>query len=245
MAKVCDFKYMATAAAALVACCGSVAVGSVTAPSPNATPSSPLRLIGRVHAKTKFCTDIYDHGGLATAAALEGDAALKDDGVYLRSVDLDTTDIGKQHALLQLSQRYVTLRGRARAAIDETKALRTAADAAPTPEQKAALIAYSEAIGGALHRQMLLAEAISRFMMYLQAHEPVSAEQRDMDLVDAASRPYGGFDHYFDPRDRVPLTLTEVAQKTADDLDQRQIRETDDETRAAAQTDAAFSPCAQ
>jgi hypothetical protein len=213
-------------------------------PATMKSPSrSPLRLIGHVHAKTAFCMAVVDHGGMATAAALQGDENLDDDIHWLSTAQLDSSELAKEHGVLEMSKRYAELGERARAAIDEAKALRTVAETAPTPEQKTALIAYADAIGGALHRQTLLADALSRVMMNVQQQPRVTSEQRDEDLLAAAFRPPGPFQHSWDPRDRVPESLTEMVHAAAIELTNRRTSETNDEIRAAQNTQAAFSPC--
>lgn len=221
----------------------SAAMPEHSAPASPAPSGSPLRIIGRVHAKTAFCQQVYDHGGVATAAALQGDADLDDDVGWLNTVDLDDTELARQHGIAELLKRFVTLRARARVAIGETQALRTLAASAPTAEQKDALIAYANALGGALHRQEVLAEAISRFMLYVNAHPAVSQQQRDEDYIRAGYTPLGPFEHSADPRDRVPPTLSEVARSASTELAARRIPERDDEISAAAQVNAGFTPC--
>ncbi len=215
---------------------------AVATPAPS---SSPLRLIGRVHARTAFCQQVYDHGGLATAEALHGDADIDDDLQWLNTTDLDATELARQHGLAELWKRFTTLRSRARAAVDETKALRDVAASAPTAEQKDALIAYANALGGALHRQMVLAEAISRFMLYVNVHPAVSQQQRDEDYLAASYTPLGPWEHSADPRDRVPPTLTEMARSAAAELAVRRVPELGDESRAAEQAAAGFTPCSE
>ncbi len=230
---------------AAFALAAALASSAFAAPSPApTTPAGPLREIGRVHAKTTFCQTIYDHGGLATSAALAGDTDLDDDLHWLSVVDLDSTELAKQRGLLELSKRYTTLHGRARYAIDEAKALRAAAINAPTVEQRSALIAYADALGGALHRQMVLADAISRLTNYVQVHQPVSDWQRDEDMIVASYAPRGLFEHSLDPRDRVPQTLSETAKGASIELTDRRAPELGDEARAAENADAAFAACA-
>ncbi len=243
-------KQIVGALVALGLACGVADAGppSAAAPEHSATSSpapagSPLRLIGRVHAKTAFCQEVYDHGGVATAAALQGDADLDDDVAWLNSVDLDSTELARQHGIAELLKRFVTLRARARVAIGETQTLRTLAASAPTLEQKGALVAYANAVGGALHRQEVLAEAISRFMIYVNAHPTVSQQQRDEDYLKASYTPLGPFEHSADPRDRVPPTLSEVARSASAELAVRRAPERDDEVRAGDQVAAGFTPC--
>lgn len=207
------------------------------------TAKRPVALIGRVHARTAFCQQVYDHGGLATASTLHGDADIDDDLQWLNTTDLDATELARQHGIAELSKRFTTLRSRARAAVDETKALRDVAESAPTAQQKDALVAYANALGGALHRQMVLAEAISRFMMYVNLHPAVSQQQRDEDYIAASYTPLGPWEHSADPRDRVPPTLTEMARSAAAELAVRRAPELGDESRAADQAEAGFTPC--
>lgn len=235
-----------------IAAATGIAIAAI-APEPSPDPRSsrlshaaaPLRIIGRVRARTLFCQRIYAEAAPATSAALLGDAAINDDENYLSTVDLDTTVLAQQHGIQEIGLRYTTLWRRSRAAIEETKALRKIAAEAHDPEQRDALVAYAEALGGALHRQVMMAQDLSRFMTYLQNHQPISQEQRDEDLLAASSAPIGLFErnHSEDPRDRVPPTLSEIAQGGSTQLRQRHQVEIEDETRAAETADMAFGPC--
>ena len=233
------------ALASLAAAAPSPSPAAATASAAPAHVGAPLREIGHVQAKTRFCQTIYDFGGLATSATLAGDADLDDDLHWLSVVDLDSTVFSKQRGLSELLKRYTTLRARSRDAIEQAKTLRAAAADAPTVEQRVGIVAYADALGGALHRQQLLAEAISRFMLYVQVHDPVSEQQRDEAMIVAAYAPMRPFEHSADPRDRVPQSLSETAKSASIDLSERRVLERADEQRAAETADNAFAPCLQ
>jgi len=247
----------------------SPAPEAATAPSPLA----PLREIGRVHAQTAFCQAVYDRGGLATAAALDNDAALAQTSDYLSHTELDDNALNKPKAVYTMHEMYESLMGRARTAIDVSKALRKLADEAPTPEQKAALIAYADAIGGALHRQELVAGDYIRFAVYLEAHQPVTWQQQEYEQISASISPprpgdyqvseptewhpqedslgesslypeMPGVNFSTDARDHVTPRLTDLAKSEATHLTERHAKVVDDETHAAATVQAAFGPCA-
>jgi hypothetical protein len=203
-----------------------------------------LREIGRVHARTIFCKEVYERAELATSAALINDATIESTSDYLEKADLDENAMAKPKAILDMQRSYEPLMGRAHDAIDESKTLRKLAADAPTPEPKAALIAYADAICGALHRQEIVAKDYREFAVYLEAHEPVSRQQHDRDLAAATvtiARPYGMAQ---DPRDRVPQPLADLAKLEATHLTEIRQKVISDEVRAAGTVHAGFGPCA-
>ena len=214
-------------------------------PAPAASAAAkPLREIGRVHARTAFCQAVYDRAGLATSTALDNDASFDQTTRYLNTVELDEDRLGKPRAIFTLQQSYAAIMAASHDAIEQTKALRGLAAQAPTPEQSAALIAYAQALGGAIHRQELVAEYYRRFVQYLETHERVSWQQHNEELFYAARLPLGPFEHSADPRDRVTPLLTEIARSEAANVTERREKVTSDEIGASAQIDAAFGPCA-
>lgn len=240
---------MASAVIALCFACGVAAAAQdgpsvpVPAASVNPTTSSPLRLIGRVHAKTAFCRQVLDSGGLATAAALEGDGDIVDDVRYLSKTDLDSSELARDHAVAELAQRFTTLHTRALAAVKQAKALRDASGSAPTSEQKSALVAYADALSTALHRQLELANALAGFTVVGEAHQTVTEQEHDLDYSRTIYTRLGPWEHSADPRDRNPGTFTQMARNAASALDKQRVQEREDEARAAEWADAGFSPC--
>ncbi|MBD5654127.1 MAG: hypothetical protein IAI50_02970, partial [Candidatus Eremiobacteraeota bacterium] len=212
-----------TVACVMLGCSSAFAAPATVAsaapdPVARAAALAPLREIGHVHARTAFCQAVFDRGGLATATALNNDASLAATSQYLSHVDLDDNALNKPKAVSDMQRTYAALMAYARDAIDESKALRKLADDAPTPEQKAALIAYADAIGGALHRQELVASDYRRFAVYLEAHQPVSSQQQDHENVTATvSQPRPG-DYNLNtpagwrPDNWAPVTGTEGTQ---------------------------------
>jgi len=142
-----------------------------------------------------------------------------------------------------LQRSYEALMARSRAAIDESKALRKAADDAPTPEQKAALIAYADALGGAIHRQEILAKDYREFGVFLEANDPVSWQQHDEQLILAHALPAPFWDRALDARDRVPQPLADLAKAEAVHITESHETIIEDEVRAGNNVDAAFTPC--
>ena len=233
----------ASAAPTTGAAASGVAPGSVGAPV-KAVPISALKEIGRVRARTAFCQAVYDHGGLATSVALSNDASLAATSDYLSHADLDENAMAKPRAIYDMQRSYEALMGRAHDAIDETKALRKLADDAPTAAQKAALVAYADAVGGALHRQEIVAKEYRQFGVYLEAHEPVSWQQHNFDLSMAAATEPRPEQMATDPRDRVTPLLADLSKLEAVHITDIHGKVLDDEARAATQVDAAFGPCA-
>jgi hypothetical protein len=237
-----------------VACFILGASGAAAAPKADAAPaagasatSAPvtaLKQIGRVRARTVFCQTVLDHARITTAAALDNDSVIAETSVYLSRADLDENAMAKPKAVWDLQRSYEALMGRAHDAIDETKALRKAADDAPTPEQKAALIEYADAIGGALHRQEIVAKDYREFAVFLEANDPVSWQQHDRDLIAASVFPMLPWNRAMDPRDRVPAQLADLAKAEAVHLTDIHERVIEDEVHAGTSVDAALGPCA-
>jgi hypothetical protein len=239
-----------------LACFVFTAAGATAAPPPGGTPAfetsgtatprpvTALKLIGHTHARTAFCQAVYDHAGMATAAALENDQVISDTSVLLSHADLDENAMAKPKTIYDMQRSYEALMGRAHDAIDESKTLRKLAAEAPTPEQKAALTSYADAIGGALHRQEIVAKDYREFGVYLEAHDQVSWQQHDRDLMTASVTQPRPEEMAQDPRDRVVRPLAELSKLEAIHLTDIHEKVLDDEVHAATHVDDAFGPCA-
>lgn len=212
-------------------------------PSPGSALAGTLKDIGRVRAQTTFCRDVLDGAGAATNVALENDATLDDTAHFLGHVDLDENKLAKPQAVVELQKRYATISTSAQAAIGQAKRLEGLAATAPTTAQRDALVVYANAIGGALHRQQLLAASFRRFAMYLETHEQVAWQQHNEDLFYAARTPAGPFDHGGDPHERVAPLLSEIARQVSAQIEESRQPVTTDEIRASTVVAPAFDPC--
>lgn len=216
---------------------------TTAAATERANAVAALKEIGHTAARTAFCQTVLDHAARATTVALENDSALAAVSDALAHTDLDENAMAKPKMTYELQRRYEALMARTKEAVNEFKALATIANQAPTLEQKTALAAYSDALGGALHRQELVAGEFIRFGAFLEAHAPVSWQQHDRDMVRAAITQPRPEEMATDPRDRVPARLTDLAKAEATHLDERHESVFADEIRAAAHVDRAFRQC--
>jgi hypothetical protein len=230
-----------------IACVLAASPGLAAAPNLPSTPAvaapapvTALREIGHVRAHTRFCQAVYDHAGLSTNTALINDSTISKTADDLTHADLDDNLMAKPRTIVDMQRSYEALMSRTRDAIDETKTLRKLADDAPTPEQKAALVAYADALGGALHRQQIAARDYREFGVYLEAHDPVAWQEHDREMMAAnATQPVE-----FDPHDYVTPYLADLAKAEAVHLNDLHETVLDDEVRAGSSVDAAFGPCA-
>ena len=202
-----------------------------------------LKEIGHATARTAFCQAVLEHAAHATTATLDNDVALVAVSDALTHANLDENAMAKPKMTYELQQRYETFMARSKDAVVEFKGLAALAKEAPTAEQMTALTAYANALGGALHRQELVAGEFIRFGAFLEAHDPVSWQEHDRDLVRAAITQPRPEEMATDPRDRVPARLTDLAKAEATHLTERHEHAIDDEVRASSSVAAAFDPC--
>jgi hypothetical protein len=227
----------------------SAAPASAASGAPlNTTETTPaalttLKEIGHVHAQTAFCQAVYDHAGASTSTALAADASLASTAQYLTKADLDENAMAKPKAIYDIQRSYEALMAETKDAIEESKALRKLAADAPTPEQKAALITYADAIGGALHRQQLIGRDYRAFGVYLEAHDPVPWQDHDYDLSMATVKMPRPEEMAQDPRDRVATPLAQLSKEEAIHMADSEQQVLADEVHAASTVDAAFGPC--
>ena len=226
----------------------AIALLAATAPSPSPAPSpteAPLREIGRVHVTTPLCKTLATHAVVAANLALEDDRKITFTLGTLRGVDLDKNIIAKNRGTDQIRRRYAALRAGAVQAEGEMKKFREAVKEVTNAEQRAALETFANALDGALNRQKKLAEALGRYIAWLDAQEPLSDQQRSdieknilMNLGNAniAHNPFGDYNN-------MPETLSHASKRAADELEIRATLISRDEDAAADRIDMAFKGC--
>jgi hypothetical protein len=145
----------------------------------------------------------------------------------------------------QLSAQFVALKAAAVEGNRTMADLKALAKEAPTPEQQQALIAFQEALDGALMRQKRIGDVIARLTVILD-NLPRVDEFQEMANYDRAMEASTHFFAYHDPAGptaHLPLTLKEIARQDADELEWRATPIQRDENTAADRIDAAFSAC--
>jgi hypothetical protein len=162
----------------------------------------------------------------------------------LKTVDLDSTVIKKVAGTKELRETYVTLRAAAAHAQGEAKDVEADAEHAPNPDQKAQLVAFAQALGGAAFRQKRIAEQLGNYVTFLETHPPVTQFERDQQQFDiqyaqsARNSPFRG-----DARDYLTPTLSEMAKAAADRFVESATAVAADESHASSFVEPAFGPC--
>jgi len=237
----------------------SVALLAVAAsPSPAPSPTeAPLREIGRVHVTTPLCKTLATRASNAANIALEDNSKITFTLLTLRHVDLDKNIIYKNRGTEQLRREYAALRAGAVQGDAEMKKFRDALKDVTDDAQRAALEKFADALDGALLRQKKLADDLSRYIVWLDAQEPLTDQERaDIErsllagLNPASPSPFGRtpsqpqtIQNPFGNFALIPETLSHSAKRAADELDTRATLIYRDEDTAADRIDMAFKGC--
>jgi hypothetical protein len=115
----------------------------------------------------------------------------------------------------------------------------------PDEKQRAALIAFANAIEGALERQRKLAEDISHLAVFVDSHPPLdewALAQATIDLQAQSSYRYAPVGTLGYPYN-IPQTLSQVSADSADLLQERAEPMFNDEKDAATRLEPAFAGC--
>jgi hypothetical protein len=128
---------------------------ATASPQPSQEPVD-LREIGRVRAVTPFCRAVVDASTNAVNFAFEGDARIALLISSLTKIDLDTSELKKQAGLVEMRQRYDDLQRVTAQGDKQVKDLRVKINASTDPQERAKLLAFANAIGGAIGRQRQL-----------------------------------------------------------------------------------------
>ena len=204
----------------------------------------PYREIGRVRAMTTFCSTIVDHAVKAVDLGVDNDGKLDIVVHTLRTADFDANMLSKNAALQRLSNQYAVLAEQSIAAERAAKALRVDAQTAPSPEEKQNLVAFADALDGALHRQRTVARDLASMIAIFNVRPQITPMEHDEMVVDEqASENYRGSVTYDSPQSRVPPLLSTVAKAAADQIVVRQTGIVHDEHAAAQLIAPTFGGC--
>ncbi len=239
--------------AAIVFFCAMLAAAPDPAVSPDGAGGGrqPLRLIGHVRVTTPLCKVLLSDALQAVNLETDNDRRIADAVATLRGTDLDSSVVAKAHGSQELSRQYVALRTAAVNGNTLMRQFRDAAQKAPTAAQKADLLAFAQALDGALYRQKVLAGDLGGFVAYVDAHEPMTKDEHDdadFDAIAAENDARLSARTPFDPRDfgptaAVPEPLSTVSKTAGDQLEHRALAIQTDESDAAAKIDPAFAGC--
>jgi hypothetical protein len=236
---------LASTLAAVLAAGPAAPQPAVPAPTPAAAASArPLREIGRVRARSPFCSQAIGHADSAIDTTLSNDIRIAFTIANLRSIDLDSSRVKKANGTHELLNDYTAMRATAVTGEGQVNQLRADAAAVSDEQQKADLKRFADALAGALERQKKMAADLARYIAYVDAHPPIDQNAKAQWLFDiqwaqtAPGNPFHG-----DPQDYVPSTLSEVAHNAADQLTLQAASVAGDEGVAADRMEPAFKTC--
>lgn len=230
---------------------------SAVLPSPTPAPvpsndasSGSLKTIGRIRVTSTLCKALVADAVHAVDIETQNDARLVDAEATLAIVDLDSSQIFKYRGIRDITKRFVTLRA---AAVEGNALMRDFRDRAKTAtnaQQRTDLLAFADALDGALHRQKILADDLGRFVAYLDAHEPIDKDTHDRQIFNAillqndGRFPHTAFDvRDFGPTAGVPDPLSVTAKNASAELIKRSAPIVGDEDAAGQKIEPAFASC--
>ncbi len=217
-------------------------------PAPSSTSSATeakLREIGGVRVTTDICKPLLVSAGAAVDYMLDDNLKLGQDIARMRNIDLDSSMLAKSQGAQELMNRFVALRRSAVAGKAAMDKFRAEAKTVPDEKQRAALIAFANAIEGALERQRKLAEDISHLAVFVDSHPPLdewALAQATIDLQAQSSYRYSPVGTLGYPYN-IPQTLSQVSADSADLLQDRAEPMFNDEKDAATRLEPAFTGC--
>jgi hypothetical protein len=232
-----------------------LAVHTALAPTPSPAPSAALppaaettlKEIGSVRVTTDICKPLLVSAGAAVDYMLDDNVKIGQAIARMRSIDLDSNILLKTHGAHELMDRFVSMRQTAVAGKAEMVKFRTEAQSVADPKQREALIAFANAVEGALERQRKLAYDISRLAVFVDSHPPIDewdlAElQIELQRQNVIQSPLDGPLVPGYPYN-VPQTLSQVSADSAEVLQERAQPMFSDENDASKRIEPAFSGC--
>ena len=212
--------------------------------------SAPLKEIGRIRVTTPLCKALVGTAARAVAIETENDRRLAIAETTLSTIDLDRNELLKYQGVREITKQYVDLRTSALAGNQLMRDFREQAKAAPTFEQRDSLKTFADALDGALRRQRLLADDIGRLVAYLDAHPPISRDDREELIFDAlrAQNTVRLSREIFDARivgpfADVPDSLSNAARRAGIEIARGATLIDTDESAAAKRIEPAFLRC--
>ncbi|HTZ55652.1 MAG TPA: hypothetical protein VMB20_11370 [Candidatus Acidoferrum sp.] len=151
----------------------AVTATTATAPSPSPTPL--LQTIVTVKS-SPICGAFAAHTNAAIGSALANDQSLGTTILTLRSPDLAGTSLDRSSEIHHLNALADAIYKQYRAGEREVNELRDLANKATDPDEKAALRAVADALGGALYRQHLMQRDLDGLVNYLYASDMMSSD---------------------------------------------------------------------
>ncbi len=160
-------------------------VHGATPPEVNASDvHKTLRLIGKVHAATSFCTVSLRQSDGAISDLLRNDRRIEAAQAVLAGSDFDKSELSKANGGKALHQQYSALKDASRHGADVVSELRAQAVVAPSAAQKAALTSFADALDDGLNRQGKIADELARMNVILDNRPRIDAQTHDRLLQD-------------------------------------------------------------
>ena len=232
-----------------------LAVNTALAPAPSPAPSgalppaaeTTLKEIGSVRVTNDVCKPLLVSAGDAVDYMLDDNVKIGQAIARMRTIDLDSNILLKTHGAHELMDRFVSMRQTAVAGKAEMQKFRTEAQTVADPKQRAALLAFANAVDGALERQRKLAYDVSRLAVFVDSHPAIDewdlAEiQIELQRANVIQSPAGaplvpGYPY------NMPQTLSQVSADSAETLQERAEPMFADENDASKRIEPAFSGC--
>jgi hypothetical protein len=163
----------------------ATATTTATAPSPSPTPL--LKTIVTVKS-SPICGAFAAHTNAAISSAISNDQNLGTTILTLRSPDLAGSSLDRQSEIHHLNALADEIYKQYRLGEKEVGQLRDLAKQATDPDEKEALKAAADALGGALYRQHLMQRDLDGFVNYLYASDMMASDDDTTADPDAPRR---------------------------------------------------------
>lgn len=217
------------------------------AAAPTASPG-PLREIG--HVRATVCGSVVVHANSAISSAISNDRALANTIFHLRNANFEGNPLERQQGVNALSLLAAQLGEDAAHGDSEVKRLRAMASHTTDPTRKAQLETFTDALGGALHRQQNVARDLNGFLAYLD-YRDMHDQSEQQSAMNAAISPNAEVGQNGRALPLNALTLRDskrespnaMAQEAAVDFQGRIAEIAADETKAADHAEGAVSGC--
>jgi hypothetical protein len=234
----------------------AVTATAATAPSPSPTPL--LKTIVTVKS-SPLCGAFAAHTNAAIGSALANNQSLGTTILTLKSPDLAGSPLDRTSEIHHLNDLADQIYKQYRLGEKEVSLLRDLANQATDPDEKAALKAAADALGGALYRQHLMQRDLDGFVNYLYASDMMASDDDPTQDPDAprrqflddvpGARPLVGLSPIWTPSE-MPLAGTEslnddvtMARAASTDFQQRIPALMQDEQTAGNRIETAADNC--
>ncbi len=220
----------------------AIALASAATPAPSPASSAaaqPLREIGHVYS-SGTCTSIVMRANSAISTTLRNDQTVSLAIDTLRHVNLDSSNIiERRKSQASIERLAESLRMSSGDAQGQIKRLREMAAQSTDPMRKKDLKEFADALGGALARQERIGADLQRMLVIMDGRKArMEAEDDVMYANPDAIRP--GW--YFD-RDFSPTHYNAMALAAAQEVENRTVGITADESKAAEHVVGAVNGC--